>query len=103
MSGTEQVLAARSTATNRTRPPTWRVGARRADLAWTIAFLVPYGAVFLAFAAYPTAYALWMGRELSLYAELLDDPLYLATLANTLLFAGVGVNVMMFLALLLSG
>ena len=44
-----------------------------------------------------------MGSKPSLYAELIDDPLYLTTVVNTLLFAGLGVNVMMFLALLLSG
>ena len=39
----------------------------------------------------------------ALYAELIADPLYLPTLVNTLLFVGLGVNVKMFLALLLSG
>ena len=39
----------------------------------------------------------------SLYADLIADPLYLPTLVNTLLFVGLGVNVKMFLALLLSG
>ena len=73
------------------------------DLSWVIAFLIPYGAVFLAFAAYPIAYALWMGREPALYRELLSDPRYLQAVANTLLYVGVGVNVMVFLALLLSG
>ncbi len=39
----------------------------------------------------------------ALYADLVTDPLYPGTLVNTLLFVGVGVNVKMFLALLLSG
>jgi multiple sugar transport system permease protein len=64
---------------------------------------VPYAAVFLAFAAYPIGYALWMGSKPSLYIDLVDDPLYLQTLVNTLLFAGLGVNLQMFGALLLSG
>ena len=76
---------------------------RRADVIWAIAFVAPYAAVFLLFAVYPFGYALWMAREPSLYAELSADPLYLPTVVNTLLFVGVGVNVKMFLALLLSG
>jgi multiple sugar transport system permease protein len=64
---------------------------------------VPYAAVFLAFAVYPIGYALWMGGKPSLYAELIDDPLYLRTAVNTLLFAALSVNLQMFLAFLLSG
>jgi hypothetical protein len=41
-----------------------------------------------------------MAGRPALYAELIADPLYLSTLVNTALF---GVNVKMFLALLLSG
>src|SRR5213083_3154399 len=68
-----------------------------------IAFLAPYAALFFAFAAYPIAYALYMGSAPSLYAELLADPFYLPTVVNTVLYVGLGVNVKMFLALLLSG
>ncbi len=39
----------------------------------------------------------------SLYSDLYSDPLYLTTLVNTLLFVAIGVNLKMFLALLLSG
>src|SRR3981189_396691 len=73
------------------------------DFVWAIAFVLPYAAVFLAFAVYPIGYALWMGSQPSLYADLIDDPIYLTTVVNTLLFVGVGVNLKMFLALLLSG
>ncbi|MFL5268974.1 MAG: carbohydrate ABC transporter permease [Stellaceae bacterium] len=72
-------------------------------MIWAVAFVVPYAAVFLAFAVYPIGYALWMGGKPALYMELIDDPLYLRTAVNTLLFAGLGVNLQMFLALLLSG
>ena len=75
----------------------------RSDVALAIAFLAPYGALFGAFAVYPIGYAFWMGSKPSLYADLLADPLYLRSLFNTLLFVGVGVNVKLFLALLLSG
>src|SRR5437899_8422595 len=44
-----------------------------------------------------------MASEPSLYRELWANPLYARTVVNTALFVGVGVNVKMFLALLLSG
>jgi len=69
----------------------------------SIAFVAPYAALFVAFAAYPIGYALWMGSRPALYTELIRHPLYLSSLVNTLLFAGFGVNVSMFLALVLSG
>ncbi|PWU24170.1 MAG: ABC transporter permease [Candidatus Rokuibacteriota bacterium] len=85
----------------------WRPPGHRhlhgADFAWAIAFVLPYAAVFFAFAVYPIGHALWMASQPSLYTELLADPLYLPTVVNTLLFVGFGVNVKMFLALLLSG
>jgi multiple sugar transport system permease protein len=77
-------------------------GARQ-DLTLAIAFVAPYMALFLAFVLYPTGYALWMGSKPSLYTDLITDPHYLPTVLNTALFVGVGVNVKMFLALLLSG
>jgi len=52
----------------------------RPDLIWAIAFAAPYAAVFLAFAAYPITYALWLGSKPSLYADLIADPHYLPTL-----------------------
>jgi len=73
------------------------------EVSWVIAFLIPYGAVFLTFAVYPIACGIWMGREPALYRELLSDPRYLRAVANTILYVGVGVNIMLFLALLLSG
>jgi multiple sugar transport system permease protein len=73
------------------------------DTAWAIAFVVPYAAVFVAFVIYPVAFGLWMGRDPALYGLLFDDPRYLTTAINTLLFVAIGVNVKMFLAFLLSG
>ena len=58
---------------------------------------------FFVFVVYPFGYALRMAARPSLYADLIADPLYLPTVVNTLLFVGLGVNVKMFLALLLSG
>jgi multiple sugar transport system permease protein len=73
------------------------------DFRWAIAFVAPYVAVFIAFVVHPVSYALWMVSDPSLYIALAKHPLYLPTVINTLLFVGLGVNVKMFLALLLSG
>src|SRR5207244_2853783 len=51
----------------------------------------------------PVVYGLWMGSEASLYRELFADPIYQSTVVNTILYLALGVNVKMFLALLLSG
>ncbi|MGH7094120.1 MAG: carbohydrate ABC transporter permease [Stellaceae bacterium] len=84
-----------------------RMGGRRylyrSDLVWSIAFVVPYAAVFIAFVIYPMAYGLWMGSNPSLYPKLFADPRYIRAAVNTLLFVAIAVNVKMFLALLLSG
>ena len=103
MSSTQQGLAAGPVSAKRPwRPPGLR-HLHGSDFIWAIAFVVPYAAVFFAFAVYPIGYALWMASKPSLYADLIADPLYLPTVVNTLLFVGLGVNVKMFLALLLSG
>jgi multiple sugar transport system permease protein len=83
--------------------PAWRGHLHGSDLTWAIAFVVPYAAVFFAFAVYPIAYGLWMGREPTLYAHVVADPHYTRAVINTLLYVGLAVNVKMFLALLLSG
>ena len=81
----------------------WPVALPRPDLCWAIAFATPYTAVFLAFVLYPVAYGLWLGSSPTLYAELFSSPLYLTALMNTLIFVGIGVNLKMALAFLLSG
>jgi multiple sugar transport system permease protein len=103
MSTAPQVLAAGAGALHRSRRPSWPRPLRGSELAWAIAFVVPYAGVFAAFVLYPIAYGLWMAHEPSLYGDLLADPLYARTVLNTALFVGLGVNVKMFLALLLSG
>ena len=94
--------AAPPASAERPRRPLGR-GTYREDRLWTAAFIMPYAAVFLVFTACPIGYGLWMAGRPALYAQLADDPIYLTTLFNTLLFVGVGVNLKMFLALLLSG
>ena len=81
----------------------WHGGMQGSEFAWAVAFVVPYAAVFVAFVAYPVAYGLWMGHDPRLYEEIFNDPLYLRTLVNTVIYLGIGVNLKMFGALLLSG
>ena len=102
MSSIDQVFAA-PRVRRRPRRAAWRRSLHGSELAWALAFLVPYAAVFLAFVVYPVAYGLWMARAPSLYRELVTNPLYARTVVNTALYVGLGVNVMMFLALVLSG
>ncbi len=104
MSVTQQTLAVGPPRSDRRRlPRTWFRGVHGADLAWAAAFATPYVAVFLAFVVYPVAYGLWLGSKPELYAELFSSPVYLRSVVNTLLFVGIGVNVKMALAFLLSG
>jgi multiple sugar transport system permease protein len=80
-----------------------RGGLKGGEYTWAVAFVVPYLAVFLTFVAYPVVYGLWLGSDPSLYRELFADPIYQSTVVNTVLYLALGVNVKMFLALLLSG
>jgi len=82
-------------------PPGRRL--QRSEVAWALAFLAPYLVVFAAFVVYPVGHGLWIGRDPALYAELFADQRYLRTVVNTVLFVGLGVNLMMFAAVLLSG
>jgi len=80
-----------------------RGGLQGSEYAWAIAFCIPYVGVFIAFVVFPVFYGLWLGHQPSLYRELLNDPIYQETVVNTIIYLAVGVNVKMFLALLLSG
>ena len=104
MSITQQAFPAGRFATGKPPSRPARHSRLRApDFRWAVAFVVPYAAVFVAFVVFPFGYALWMAGRPLLYAELVSDPLYLPAVVNTLLFVGLGVNLKMFLALLLSG
>lgn len=84
----------------------WRAhfgGLYGSDYAWAMAFALPYVAIFIAFVLYPIGYGLWLGSDPALYRQLFADPRYLTAVANTLIYVGVGVNLKMFLAFLLSG
>jgi multiple sugar transport system permease protein len=101
MSITQQVLSTRPPISFKRTPS--RHPSRGADLRWAFAFVAPYAAVFVVFVIYPFGRALWMAGELSLYGDLIADRAYLMAVVNTLLFVGLGVNVKLFMALLLSG
>ncbi len=78
-------------------------GPHGSDINWALAFLVPYIAVFLLFVLYPVGYALWLGHRPESYRELFNDPIYLKTVVNTLVYLALGVNLHLFGALMLSG
>jgi multiple sugar transport system permease protein len=81
----------------------WQGSLRGSEFTWAVAFLVPYIAVFLAFVVYPVLYGAWMGSSPQLYRDLFADPIYQSTVVNTAIFLVFGVNLKLFLALMLSG
>jgi multiple sugar transport system permease protein len=91
-----------STAAPIRRRP-WFGGIHGADYVWALAFALPYTAVFLAFVCYPICFGIWMGSSSALYTDLFSDPRYLTAVVNTLLYVGIGVNLKMFMAFMLSG
>ncbi len=100
---TTEAFVPRKVSLSRLRRRAWRGGLQGSEFTWAVAFTVPYIALFLAFVAYPVAYGMWLGHRPSLYAELFADPIYQRTVVNTVLYVGIGVNLKMFGALLLSG
>ncbi|HEX3884400.1 MAG TPA: sugar ABC transporter permease [Stellaceae bacterium] len=103
MDATQVIETGRGRAGTRPRRRAWRGGLQGSEYTWAIAFVIPYIAVFIAFVAYPVVFGLWLGSDPKLYAELWDDPVYKMSVINTILYLVIGVNVKMFLALLLSG
>jgi multiple sugar transport system permease protein len=104
MSGGQLAVPLGSATVDHPRPHrSWFRHLHRSDLVWSVAFVAPYVVIFLAFALYPIGAALWMARDPSLYDALFADTHYVDAAVNTTVFVGVGVNLEMFLALLLSG
>ncbi|HSZ91672.1 MAG TPA: sugar ABC transporter permease [Acetobacteraceae bacterium] len=104
MSVTNQALTVgRAVIGPRPRRSAWFGGIHGADYVWAAAFALPYVMVFFAFVAYPICYGLWLGSEPELYAQLFSDPRYFTAVINTVIYVGVGVNLKMGLAFLLSG
>ncbi len=86
-----------------TRRRDWRLALFSADFAWGLAFVLPYIAVFLGFVVYPVGFGIWLGSDPKSYVAMLADPVYPRTVINTLVYLAIGVNLKLFLALLLSG
>ncbi len=70
---------------------------------WGIVLLIPYLLVFLLFVVYPVGYGFWTARHPHTYVELINDPIFVRSAINTFLFLAIGVNIKMFIALMLSG
>src|SRR5918995_6719127 len=87
--------AAAAAPTTRGKLTPWQV--------WGLLLLAPYVLIFVAFVLYPVGYGLWTARNPQSYVQLWDDPIFARAVWNTLVFILVGVNVKMFVALLLSG
>lgn len=81
----------------------WRGHLMGSEYAWAVAFCLPYVVMFFAFIVYPIGFGIWMGGDPQLYHDLFEDPAYVGAAINTALYVGVGVNIKMLLALLLSG
>ncbi len=70
---------------------------------WGLLLIAPYVLVFLVFVLYPVLYGFWLARAPHSYVELFNDPIFLRSLRNTLLFLIIGINLKMIIALFLSG
>jgi multiple sugar transport system permease protein len=103
MSVSQQVLPVRRAIAARRTRRAWHGGLVGSEYLWAIAFALPYIIMFLAFVIYPICYGLYLGDQPELYAQLFSDPRYLNAVLNTAIYVGVGVNLKMFLAFLLSG
>jgi multiple sugar transport system permease protein len=76
--------------------------ARPAAQFWGVVLVAPYVLVFLVFVLYPVCYGFWIARHPESYVNLFDDPIFARSVANTLVFLIVGINLKMAVALLLS-
>ena len=99
----QQILAAGGARLNRDRPPAWRRHLLGSEFVWAVAFIIPYVGVLLAFAIYPIAYGFWLASDPALYGQLFSNDEYVEALVSTALYVGIGANVSVLLALLLSG
>jgi len=70
---------------------------------WGRMLVLPYLAVFLVFVLFPVGYGLWLARHPASYEKLFEDPIFLRTAINTVIFIVVAINLKMIVALVLSG
>jgi len=66
-------------------------------------FSLPLILLFLAFVVYPLYFEVTQALDRYTYEVLFNDPIYVQTVVNTLVYVGIAVNLKLFLALLLSG
>ena len=78
-------------------------GRFSSDAAWGAILVIPYVVVFVFVVVYPILYGLFLGSNPGSYRKLFQDPIYLKSAWNTLVFLIVAVNLKLLLALLLSG
>jgi multiple sugar transport system permease protein len=69
---------------------------------WGVVLVAPYVLVFLIFVLYPVGYGFWIARRPESFVHLFEDPIFARSVANTLVFLIVGINLKMAVALLLS-
>ena len=70
---------------------------------WGIILVIPYLLVFVFFVVYPVFYAFWLAHEPESYVKLVNDPIFIRSVVNTLVFLFVAINLKMAVALGLSG
>jgi multiple sugar transport system permease protein len=70
---------------------------------WGRAMVVPYLLIFVIFVLYPVGYGLWLARHPQSYVDLMNDPIFFRSAANTFVFLVVAINIKMVVALGLSG
>jgi multiple sugar transport system permease protein len=75
----------------------------RPEAVWSVVLVIPYVAVFALFVVYPVAYGAYLGSSVASYVRLWNDPIFIRTVLNTIVFLVIGVNLKLALALLLSG
>ena len=92
-------IALNPTGTGRTPVSAWRTPWQ----AWGLILIVPYVLVFVFFVLYPIGYGFWLARRPETYAHLFEDPIFVRSVVNTLVFLIVAINLKMMIALLLSG
>ena len=71
--------------------------------AWGLLMIAPYVLIFILFVLYPVGYGLWLARHPASYVRLNEDPIFLRSVFNTLIFLIIAINLKMMVALVLSG
>lgn len=67
-----------------------------------VSFCSPLIFIFAFLVIVPILYMIYLGTDWSIYPAIFSDPIFQQTVWNTVIFVGIGVNVKMFLALVLS-